>query len=36
MPSRDDAASRLLALVVLAACSAGVWWIVRLGSTPAF
>lgn len=35
-PSRDDAVSRLVALAVLVACSAFVWWIVRLGSTPAF
>lgn len=35
-PSRDDAASRVMALVVLGACSAAVWWVVRLGSAPAF
>ena len=34
-PSRDDAASRVLALVVLVACSALVWWVVRWGSAPA-
>ncbi|MEJ5992511.1 cytochrome b/b6 domain-containing protein [Ramlibacter sp. PS3R-8] len=33
-PSRDDASSRLVAAAVLAACSALVWWIVRLGSLP--
>lgn len=33
-PSRDDAVSRLVAAAVLAACSAAVWWIVRLGSMP--
>lgn len=30
-PSRDDAASRLVALVVLAACAGLVWWVSRLG-----
>ena len=28
-PSRDDAASRALALVVLAACGGLVWWVVK-------
>ena len=32
-PSRDDAASRLLALLVLALCGGVVWWlVVGLGS----
>lgn len=30
-PSRDDAASRSVACVVLAVCAAAVWWIVSLG-----
>lgn len=30
-PSRDDAASRLLALLVLALCGGVVWWLVGLG-----
>jgi len=30
-PSRDDAASRVVALVVLAVCAAGVAWLVSLG-----
>lgn len=34
-PSRDDAASRTAALVVLAACAAGVYWISTLAA-PAF
>jgi cytochrome b len=33
-PSRDDAVSRLAAAAAFAACSAFVWWIVRLGSAP--
>jgi cytochrome b len=28
-PSRDDAASRALALAVFAACAGGVWWLVK-------
>jgi cytochrome b len=31
-PSRDDAASRSLAAVVLAVCAAVVWWVVSLGN----
>lgn len=34
-PSRDDAASRIAALVVLAACAGGVYWISTLAA-PAF
>lgn len=34
--SRDDAASRLLALVVLALCAALAWWISSLAAAPAF
>jgi cytochrome b len=30
-PSRDDAASRAVAAVVLALCAGGVWWVVKLG-----
>jgi cytochrome b len=30
-PSRDDAASRAVAAVLLALCAGGVWWVVRLG-----
>lgn len=30
-PSRDDAGSRVAALIVLAACAGIVWWVVRLG-----
>jgi cytochrome b len=30
-PSRDDAASRAVAAVVLAGCAAAVWWVVKLG-----
>ena len=33
-PSRDDAVSRLVAAAIFGACSALVWWIVRLGSMP--
>ena len=33
-PSRDDAVSRLAAAAIFAACSALVWWIVRMGSMP--
>lgn len=33
-PSRDDAVSRLAAAAIFGACSALVWWIVRLGSIP--
>ena len=33
--SRDDAATRLLALAVLAAAAGGVWWLVSLGAPPA-
>ncbi len=29
LPSRDDAASRLFALVLLGAIAAGVWWVVK-------
>lgn len=33
--SRDDAASRLLALVLAALCGAGAWWVVvKLGAAP--
>jgi cytochrome b len=31
LPSRDDAASRAMAAVVLAVCAACVWWVVKLG-----
>ena len=31
-PSRDDAASRLAALVVFGLCSGAVWWLVGLGT----
>jgi cytochrome b len=31
LPSRDDAASRAVAAVVLALCATGVWWVVKLG-----
>jgi cytochrome b len=31
-PSRDDAASRTVAAVVLALCAGCVWWVVRLGA----
>lgn len=31
VPSRDDAGSRVAALVVLAACGGAVWWVSRLG-----
>lgn len=31
LPSRDDAASRAVAAVVLGGCAAGVWWVVKLG-----
>ena len=31
VPSRDDAASRVMALLVLAACAAVVAWLVQLG-----
>lgn len=30
-PSRDDAASRTVAAVVLALCATSVWWVVNLG-----
>jgi cytochrome b len=30
--ARDDTVSRIVALVVLSACAALVWWVVRLGS----
>jgi len=30
-PSRDDAASRMVALVVLAMCGAAVAWLIKLG-----
>lgn len=29
LPSRDDAMTRVLALVLLAACAGGVWWLVK-------
>ncbi len=31
IPSRDDAKSRIAALVLFAACAAFVWWVVKLG-----
>jgi cytochrome b len=31
LPSRDDAASRAAAAVVLAVCATSVWWVVKLG-----
>ena len=30
--SRDDAASRTVAVVLVAACAGAVWWLVRLGT----
>lgn len=35
-PSRDDAASRILALVILAASGALAWWVSTLGGAPSF
>ena len=35
-PSRDDAASRALALVVLAASGALAWWVSTLAGAAAF
>lgn len=35
-PSRDDAASRVLALVVLAASGALAWWVSTLAGAPSF
>jgi cytochrome b len=31
LPSRDDAASRAVAALVLALCAGAVWWVVKLG-----
>jgi cytochrome b len=33
--SRDDAVSRLAALIVLVACAGLVWWLIGLGAAPA-